>query len=102
MLTLVIVLQLVDGSNCVRGRSCTLLKCRNGCVMRSFYATYNHIRLFVLGVPEAWQVALYDLHAKKWLDVGGCTEAALKDAKRQAVKEAAVILERTLPELKWH
>ena len=70
--------------------------------MRSSYATYKHIRLFVLGVPEAWQVALYDLRTKKWLEVGGWTEVALKDAKMQAVKEAAAVLERKLPELKWH
>ena len=71
-------------------------------MMRSFYATYHHIRLFVLGVPEAWQVALYDMRANKWPDVGGRTEVVLKDAKMQAVKEAAVVLERNLPELKWH
>ena len=70
--------------------------------MRSFYATHKHIRLFVLGVPEAWHIAAFDLGAKKWLEVGGLTPVALKDAKAKAVQEAAAILGRKVPELKWH
>ena len=36
------------------------------------------------------------------MDLGGWTDVGLKDAKMQAVKEAAAVLDRKLPELKWH
>jgi hypothetical protein len=73
-----------------------------GSDMRSFYTTYKHIRVFVLGVPESWHVALYDLQAKKWLDVGGSIDGTLRNAKQQGLEQAAAIIGRKVPELKWH
>ena len=70
--------------------------------MRSFYATHEQIRIFVLGVPESWHVALYDLQLKKWLDAGGSIDGTLKDAKADALAKAAAVIGRRLPELKWH
>jgi hypothetical protein len=70
--------------------------------MRSFYATYKHIRVFILGVPESWHVALYDLQARRWLDVGGSIDGTLRDAKLQALEQAAAVIGRKLPEMKWH
>jgi hypothetical protein len=70
--------------------------------MRAFYATHKHLRLFVLGVPESWHVAFYDLQAKEWLDVGGSIDGTLKDAKADALAKAAGLVGRKLPELKWH
>ena len=69
--------------------------------MRSFYTTYRDLRLFILGVPESWQVALFDLRTKQWVNAGGWTDGALKDAKLQAVTEVERILGRKLPQLKW-
>lgn len=36
--------------------------------MRYYYSTHTFIRLFVLGVPEGWQVALYDIDKQQWID----------------------------------
>ena len=70
--------------------------------MRSFYSTFGHLRIFVLGVPEYWQIAYYDLTTQKWLDLGGSFDGALKDAKSEAVNRAAALIGKKLPDLKWH
>ena len=70
--------------------------------MRSFYTTFKHIRVFVLGFPESWHVALYDLQAKRWLDAGGSIDGTLKDAKADALEKAAAVIGKKLPEIKWH
>jgi hypothetical protein len=71
--------------------------------MRAFYATYRHIRLFVLGVPEEWLVAIYDLQTHEWLDTGSCE--TLKEAKADAVRRAAALLGTQLAKVakvRWH
>ena len=29
--------------------------------MKALYSTHKYIRMFIFGVPESWQVALYDI-----------------------------------------
>jgi hypothetical protein len=47
-------------------------------------------------------VAIYDLVAKKWLDIAGEFDGPLKDAKANAEAKAAALIGRKLPELRWH
>jgi hypothetical protein len=47
-------------------------------------------------------VAVYDLAAKKWLDIAGEFDGPLKDAKTNAMAKAAALIGRKLPDLKWH
>ncbi len=68
--------------------------------MRAFYITHKHIRAFVLGVPEGWLVAMYDLHKHEWLDKGGCD--TLKEAKNNAVQRTAALLGTQVVNIRWH
>lgn len=70
--------------------------------MRAFYITYKHVRVFVLGVPEGWQVVLYDLQKERWLSTGCSIYGTLSEAKADAREKATAVLGRKLPELKWH
>ena len=71
--------------------------------MRSYYATHKHLRLFVLGVPEGWQVALYDLEKAQWIDKDGCMRGTLREAKTDLLTKAALLLDQKLPDdLHWH
>ena len=49
--------------------------------MKALYTTHKYIRVFVLGVPERWLVALYDLQRQEWIDRGCSSHDNLKDAK---------------------
>ena len=68
--------------------------------MRAFYTTCKHIRLFVLGVPEGWIVAIYDLRTHEWLGKGCCD--TLKEAKANAVQRATALLGTQLANVQWH
>jgi hypothetical protein len=70
--------------------------------MRSFYSTHRTIRLFVFGVPEGWQAALYDLENHKWMDKDGWIHETLKEAKAGVQEKAAALLGKKLPDLDWH
>jgi hypothetical protein len=70
--------------------------------MRSFYATHMHLRLFVFGVPEGWQAALYDLEKQQWIDKGGSMHGTLREAKTDLQGKAAALLNKKLPDLDWH
>ena len=36
--------------------------------MRAFYSTQKHLRAFILGTPEGWQVSIYDLQKHEWIE----------------------------------
>ena len=70
--------------------------------MKALYTTHNYIRVFVLGVPESWLVALYDLQRQEWIDRGCSTHDNLKDAKADALDRAAAILRKPLLDIQCH
>ena len=70
--------------------------------MRAFYSTHKRIRLFVFGVLEGWQVALYDLQKHEWIDRGCSSHDTLREAKAQAVERAAEVFGRHLLNIEWH
>ena len=70
--------------------------------MRSYYSTHKSIRLFVLGVPEGWQVALYDIDKQQWIDNAAWVQDTLRGAKAFAQERAAVVSGEKLPQCKWH
>ncbi len=70
--------------------------------MRSFYSTHKPIRLFVFGVPEGWQAALYDLQKNQWIDKGGWFHETLKEAKADVQGKATALLGKKLPDIEWH
>ena len=70
--------------------------------MKAIYSTHNGIRLFVFGVPEGWNVALYDLHKREWIDRGCSSHDTLKEAKTNAVEREAAIFGRPLAKVEWH
>jgi len=70
--------------------------------MKAIYSTHNGIRLFVFGVPEGWNVALYDLHKREWIDRGCSSHDTLKEARANAVESAAAILGHRLVKVEWH
>jgi len=70
--------------------------------MKALYSTHKHIRIFVFGVPEGWQVALYDLQRHEWIDRGRSSHDSLREAKAQAVERAAEVLGRQLVNIQWH
>jgi len=70
--------------------------------MRSFYSTHKHVRLFVFGVPEGWQTAIYDLEKHKWMDQGRWLHETLREAKVDVKERAATLLGKKLPENGWH
>jgi hypothetical protein len=49
--------------------------------MKALYSTHKHIRVFVFGVPEGWQVALFDLQKQEWIDRGCSSNDSLKKQK---------------------
>ena len=50
--------------------------------MRAFYSTQKHLRAFILGTPEGWQVSIYDLQKHEWIEKSGNIEETLKTASR--------------------
>ena len=70
---------------------------------RAYYSTQKHLRAFILGTPEGWQVPIYDLQKHEWVEKGGRIEDTLKTAKATADEKTSLLLgKRTAPELKWH
>ena len=70
--------------------------------MRAFYSTQKHLRVFILGTPEGWQVSVYDLPKHQWVEMDGHIEETLKTAKAAAHEKVSSLLGKTAPELKWH
>ena len=70
--------------------------------MKAIYSTHKGIRLFVFGVPESWQVALYDLHKREWIDRGCSSHDTLREAKANAVESAAAIFGKPVAKVEWH
>jgi hypothetical protein len=70
--------------------------------MRAFYATHKHIRLFILGVPDGWLVALYDLEKRHWINKGDSMYGTLKEAKAGVRERVAALLGKKLADLVWH
>ena len=75
---------------------------RTGEVMRALYSTLKHIRIFILGVPEGWQVGLYDLQTQEWIDRRCSSHSSLREAKAHALERAAEVLGKHLINTKWH
>ena len=69
--------------------------------MRAFYATYRSVRVFVFGVPEGWQVGVYDLQRKQW-QMDSALRDTLKEAKVAAEEQAVALIGKKLPGMKWH
>jgi hypothetical protein len=70
--------------------------------MRAFYSTQKHLRAFILGTPEGWQVSIYDLQKHEWIEKSGKIEETLKTAKATAQEEVSLLLGKSAPEMKWH
>jgi hypothetical protein len=69
--------------------------------MRAFYATHKQIRVFILGTPEGWHVAVFDLQRRRWAHLEDGTQPTLKEAKIHAQENAERIAGSRVPELKW-
>ena len=74
---------------------------RNEHLMRAFYSTQKHFRVFILGTPEGWQVSIYDLQKHEWAETGR-VEDMLRTAKATAQERTSLLLGKKAPELKWH
>jgi len=70
--------------------------------MRSFYSTQTHIRLFIFGVPEGWQAAMYDLRKKEWIDKGSSIHGTIREAKTNLEEKATAVLGTKVTDLDWH
>ena len=70
--------------------------------MRGYYATQDHIRVFVFGVPDGWQVGSYDLQNKQWIPMNGFVFDTLKGAKTAAENHALSLTGKKIGALKWH
>ena len=70
-------------------------------LMRAFYSTQKHFRVFILGTPEGWQVSIYDLQKHEWAETGRI-EDMLRTAKATAQEKTSLLLGKTAPVLKWH
>lgn len=70
--------------------------------MRAFYCTQSHFRAFVLGTPEGWQVSVYDLQKREWVEKSGRIEETLKMAKTKAQESTSSLLGKPLSDVKWH
>jgi hypothetical protein len=68
--------------------------------MRAFYSTYQHVRVFVLGVPEGWHVTAYDLQGRQWIPIDD-RHPTLKQAKIAAEARATAITGKRAAALKW-
>jgi len=69
--------------------------------MRAFYATHKTVRVFVLGTPDGWHVALYDLTRKEWRHVEEKPHPTLQEAKTCALARAELLVGRLPPKMKW-
>lgn len=69
--------------------------------MRAFYATHKTVRLFVLGTPDGWHVALYDLVEKRWRHIEDKPRPTLQDAKVHALAHAELLLGSLPLKMKW-
>ena len=65
--------------------------------MRAFYATHKTVRVFVLGTPDGWHVALYDLTRKEWRHVEEKPHPTLQEAKTCALAHAELLVGRLPP-----
>ena len=70
--------------------------------MKALYSTHKYVRVIVFGVPEGWQVALYDLQRQEWIDRGCSSHDNLKEAKADALERAAAVLGKPLLNIHWH
>jgi hypothetical protein len=70
--------------------------------MKALYSTHKYIRVFVFGVPEGWQVALYDLQRREWIDRGCSSHDNLKEAKADGLARAAAMKREAPAECQWH
>lgn len=70
--------------------------------MRAYYATQGHIRVFVFGVPDGWQVGSYDLKSERWIQMNGSVFDTLKGAKTAAEEHAVSLTGKKIAGLKWH
>jgi hypothetical protein len=70
--------------------------------MKALYSTHKHIRLFIFGVPEGWQAALYDLEKQEWIDRGCSSHGSLREAKARGLERAAQVLGKHLVNVRWH
>jgi hypothetical protein len=70
--------------------------------MRAYYSTQEHFRVFILGTPEGWQVSVYDLERREWVEKSGKMEDTLKTAKATAHEKVSILLGRNAAEMKWH
>ena len=70
--------------------------------MRAFYSTEKNIRAFILGSPEGWQVAFYDLQKRRWTDMSDGFHGTLKEAKTAAHQRTEALLGKKLASMKWH
>ena len=70
--------------------------------MRAFYSTQKHLRTFILGTPEGWQITIYDLRKHEWLQRDGLKEDTLKQAKATAQQQTASLFGGQTLEMKWH
>jgi hypothetical protein len=71
-------------------------------MMRSFYSTHEHIRLFIFGTSEGWLAAIYDLQQRAWIDKGEWIHGTLREAKADLREKAMALLGTNLPDLNWH
>ena len=70
--------------------------------MRAFYATQDHIRVFILGFPEGWCVGVFDLQRKQWTQMNGFVFDTLKAAKTAAEEHAVSLTGKMSRRIKWH
>jgi hypothetical protein len=70
--------------------------------MRAYYATQEHVRLFVLGVPEGWLVSAYDLQKHEWVLKDGHLQDSLKTAKAFAEEEVTSLVGKKAANIRWH
>ena len=70
--------------------------------MRAFYSTQKHVRAFVPGTPEGWQVSIYDLRKQEWIERKWWRADTLKLAKTAAHEKVASLLGGKASEMKWH
>ena len=71
-------------------------------LMRALYSTQKHFRAVILGMPEGWQVSIYDLQKQEWVEKSGGIEDTLKTAKATAQEKTSLLLGKKAPEIKWH
>ncbi len=70
--------------------------------MKAYYSTQKHIRVFVLGTPEGWQVSIFDLRKQEWTERSGMRADTLRQAKTAAHEKVASLLGGKAFEMKWH